>query len=353
MTFKASDFLELELLDHVFGGSDYTAPANVFPALFVQDSGVAIDSVTNATNTINEAAHGKSVGDAIFLSNSGGALPTGLFNNIRYFLVNVNAGDFQLALTPGGSVVTFSDDGTGTHSYHVGNTDAGGGNEVTGGSYARPSITNDATNWPAASGGTKQNGTLQSFVSASALWGNGIEMAYFDAVTAGNMLFYTALDTVRNIVSGNTASFPINNITINFTTVDMFDYLRNELIDHVFSAAAFTRPATVYLALLTATPTSSDTGSTITEPSGNNYARLSITNDATNFPAAASGNKNNGVLFQMATPSGSWGTPTDWALIDAVTAGNALVWGQIDTPQAITTDDDVQWQIGDLDINMN
>lgn len=37
--------------------------------------------------------------------------------------------------------------------YTVAPSDAGGGTEVSGGSYARAAVTNSATNWPAAAAG--------------------------------------------------------------------------------------------------------------------------------------------------------------------------------------------------------
>ena len=58
--------------------------------------------------------------------------------------------------------------------YTTAPTSAGGGVEVSGGSYARVAITNNSTNWPASSGGgpgTKANGAAFTFPTASAAWG--------------------------------------------------------------------------------------------------------------------------------------------------------------------------------------
>jgi hypothetical protein len=67
------------------------------------------------------------------------------------------------------------------------------------------------------------------------------------------------------------------------------NYLENELLDHVFGAAAYSAPATLYVGLSTADPTDDDSG--LAEPSGNGYARVAVTNNATNFPAASGGAK--------------------------------------------------------------
>jgi hypothetical protein len=73
---------------------------------------------TNGTNVVNLATHGYVAGDGPFqFSNSGGALPTGITAATDYWVVEtVAAGTFQVALTQGGTAVTFSDDGSGTNT---------------------------------------------------------------------------------------------------------------------------------------------------------------------------------------------------------------------------------------------
>ena len=83
--------------------------------------------------------------------------------------------------------------------------DAGGGTEVTGGSYARK-VTAGA-DWAASLGGSITNANAITFATASAAWGTVTGFAVFDAVTGGNMLFYAPLTTSKSIGSGDTASF--------------------------------------------------------------------------------------------------------------------------------------------------
>ncbi len=82
-------------------------------------------------------------------------------------------------------------------------SDSGGGTEVTGGSYARASITNNTTNFPNASGGSKSNGTKITFATSTASWGTVTHFALFDASTAGNMLYFGALDNPQTIGINN------------------------------------------------------------------------------------------------------------------------------------------------------
>jgi hypothetical protein len=116
------------------------------------------------------------------------------------------------------------------------------------------------------------------------------------------------------------------------------NFLELEVLDHVLGNAAYTAPATVYMALFTAV---SADGGTFTEvPSTNAYARASITNNATNWPAAASGLKQNGaaITFAQATPAG-WGTVRGWGLYDAATVGNLLYWGLLVASEVLFTAD--------------
>lgn len=129
------------------------------------------------------------------------------------------------------------------------------------------------------------------------------------------------------------------------------DYLENELLDHVFGAATFTAGATLYFGLSTTTIT--DAGGNITEPSGNGYARVAVTNNATNFPAASGGAKSNGTAITFPTATGSWGTVTDMFVSDASSGGNIYCFGALGTPKAITTDDTASFAAGDFDITLD
>jgi len=133
------------------------------------------------------------------------------------------------------------------------------------------------------------------------------------------------------------------------------DYLENKVLDHVLGGPDYSRPATVYMGLSTSTIT--DAGGNITEPVGNNYSRVAITNNDTNFPAASGGAKSNGTAITFPTPSGDWGTITDYFIADAATDGNILaagVLGYMDgenfvpDPQTINNGNIVTFSTGDL-----
>ncbi len=91
-------------------------------------------------------------------------------------------------------------------------SDTGGGTEVAGGSYVRQSKTNNATEFPAASGGSKSNGTAVNFGTATGNWGAVGYMALIDNSAGGNYYFWGETDLSVPIQSGDSLTFPIGAI---------------------------------------------------------------------------------------------------------------------------------------------
>lgn len=128
------------------------------------------------------------------------------------------------------------------------------------------------------------------------------------------------------------------------------DFLENELLDHVWGAAAYSAPATLYVAL--STTTIADDGTNMTEPSGGSYARVAVTNNATNWPAASGGAKANGTAITFPTATAGWGAIVDFAILDDPSAGNMLAYGTLTTGKTIDSGDTASFAIGDLDITL-
>lgn len=82
-------------------------------------------------------------------------------------------------------------------------SDAAGGTEVTGGSYARVALNPLNTNWNATQGGTAgassgtggltDNATAITFAAPTANWGAVTAMGIFDATSGGNLLMWDFL----------------------------------------------------------------------------------------------------------------------------------------------------------------
>jgi hypothetical protein len=128
------------------------------------------------------------------------------------------------------------------------------------------------------------------------------------------------------------------------------DYLENALLDHVFGGGDYTRPATLYVAAFTAAPSDSGGG---TECSGGSYARVAVTNNATNFPAASGGAKANGTAITFPSASASWGTVEAIGIFDADSSGNLLAWSTLTASKAVDSGDTLQIPIGDLDVSLD
>lgn len=123
------------------------------------------------------------------------------------------------------------------------------------------------------------------------------------------------------------------------------DFLENELLDHILGGgggAAWTPPATVYIALFTVAP--NDAGSGGTEVSGGSYARTA----GTFATAASGGSKSNSAAVTFPTASGSWGTVVAFGVYDAASGGNLLMSNNLTASKAVASGDTAQFAIGTL-----
>lgn len=95
-------------------------------------------------------------------------------------------------------------------------SDTGGGTEVSGGSYARVSVSCSLANWAgtqaaasttASSGtsGTTSNNASITFPDPTAQWGVITHVGIFDASTSGNLLIYGALTIPKTVNNGDSA----------------------------------------------------------------------------------------------------------------------------------------------------
>lgn len=94
--------------------------------------------------------------------------------------------------------------------YTTATTDAGGGTEVTGGSYARQTVT-----FAADTTGTVVSVTDVEFDDMPAA--TVTHAAICDAATAGNMLLHGALSAPKTVASGAPLVFPAGDVTATFT----------------------------------------------------------------------------------------------------------------------------------------
>ena len=96
--------------------------------------------------------------------------------------------------------------------------EAGGGTEVSGGSYARAQLDPLDANWDAPVGGNGQtkNASALTFPTPSADWGQVTHFGIFDATSGGNLLIYGSLNNPKTINLGDPApTIPIGDLIVN------------------------------------------------------------------------------------------------------------------------------------------
>jgi hypothetical protein len=88
-------------------------------------------------------------------------------------------------------------------------TDAGSGTEVSGGSYARTAVT-----FGAPSNGVTTNSADVTFPTATGSWGTVGWIGINDALTSGNLLYHSPLDTSKTITSGDIFKITTGNLSV-------------------------------------------------------------------------------------------------------------------------------------------
>ena len=88
-------------------------------------------------------------------------------------------------------------------------TDAGSGTEVSGGSYARTSVT-----FGAPSNGVSLNSSAVEFPQATGNWGTIGWIGINDALTTGNLLYHTPLTTSKAIDTGDIFKIAIGSLSV-------------------------------------------------------------------------------------------------------------------------------------------
>lgn len=103
--------------------------------------------------------------------------------------------------------------------------DAGGGTEVTGGSYARVTVAATLANWSGTQGagttavssgtsGITTNNIAITFPAPTVNWGICSDFAIYDSLTGGNQLFKGALGSPKTVNAGDAApSFPAGTLS--------------------------------------------------------------------------------------------------------------------------------------------
>ena len=221
--------------------------------------------------------------------------------------------------------------------------------------YQRTAITLGA----AASQRVTQSGAVTFPQASGGGWGTVTHWFLVSSQTygAGDVLAHGAFAASKLINDGNTPSIATTEIYVEFDSTEVSDYLANIWLDRAFRNQAFAAPDTYVAAIITTPVTVGMTGSTITEPVGNGYARELIdenggTTPVWDLPAGTTPTiVDNADDVDLGPASGgNWGTVISVAICDAVTVGNLLMFDNTMSDQAVDDGDTMRFPAGDLDM---
>ncbi len=115
------------------------------------------------------------------------------------------------------------------------------------------------------------------------------------------------------------------------------DFAEVKVLELMFGKTAYAPGLSyLYVALCTVVPTDASTGTSITEATYTGYARANILAASMNAAATPGGTIANGVAITFAACTAGTSTIIGFALCDALTVGNMIMWGTV-TSKVIDT----------------
>jgi hypothetical protein len=129
------------------------------------------------------------------------------------------------------------------------------------------------------------------------------------------------------------------------------NYLENKVLDHTLRNAEFTQPGNLFIGLFKNNSLTNLEAGTLTDEvptaGGTNYARKPVT-----FGAAASGTATNSATVTFDAAQAEWGTITAIAILDTITAGNVLFYGNLTTAKLIENGDTIQFVTNNVTVSL-
>lgn len=120
-------------------------------------------------------------------------------------------------------------------------------------------------------------------------------------------------------------------------------YFLNAIMGNVFHSKSDPAiPAAYYIGLSSTTP--SMDGSNVTEPSGNGYQRVQVTN----LSEPTSGEIYNTTDIEFPESTGDWGTMRSYVLYDSPTGGNLLMYEDFPNSKVIQAETQARFKAGSL-----
>jgi len=130
------------------------------------------------------------------------------------------------------------------------------------------------------------------------------------------------------------------------------DYLEQQIYNHIFRDAEFSKPSTVCLGLTLDVPTDSSYEEVA---NANGYARYEhASGDASWSAMGVNGEGTNDVAFEFDAATGDWGTVSGVIITDdaGYGAGNVLFRGALTQAREVRNGDTFRFTAGSLDITI-
>lgn len=143
------------------------------------------------------------------------------------------------------------------------------------------------------------------------------------------------------MAGSKTDAFETSLLTLLFNNVDLANIGDTPGLQN--SAA----PGDFFIALFTTNPTDSTAG---TEATFGAYARKAVVRSAAGWTIAGNNASNAALVTFVECTSGSE-TITGFGIMTALTVGDLLYWGNVDTSRAVATGVTLEFAIGAIDVN--
>jgi len=230
-----------------------------------------------------------------------------------------------------------------------------------GSGYARTQILTSSAFSTSSAGSSVHNATPVIFTSTGDWTAAGttpiLSLFIADASTSGNMLWYTTLSPSLIVPNNTTITFSgsagSGDIVISNTSSSEPNTTISNILNCWLNDATYTIPDPLYFGL--STTTIGATG-TVTEPSGNAYARVSLDNDKSHWSTATAETLHNTghVYFAAATGTG-WGTVKALFIATSGTtgAGTVLWYANLNPTLIIQNGTQVKYEASTMTISMS
>ena len=213
--------------------------------------------------------------------------------------------------------------------------------ELNGASYARQTIEFDEP-----SNGVTANSSLVAFPSVGSDWGTARYVGIYDALAAGNLLFWAEFDPARIIATS--AVFKIPEGSLDIVLAGAFGlYLRNGLINLILRNGSLPSPSTVYAGVGTGVSNNNSSLSEPGVPAG--YSR----SGAITFASAGAGKITNTTAFSFTASGGNFGSMTHVGYFDAASNGNLLYALELDQSREINDGDGIDFSSTEVDLEID